>query len=272
MPSRKKKAGKARKAAKEAKAAEEEKEGDDEEQDALESQMQRLAIENLLINAGAVKKCHHGFEVESHGALCLEFVKTFQQGYITKTQQSGEKCLVTCFLAGTVATKDKFAAVWDDATKMTNIVSHRVAHSTECILDGKENPARVIASIAYYFEQYIATHLEKTQPVMKWHQIAELQHSDLHTLVKFLRKRIPCKCLDKKYKEVKSVTKMGVCFNNECPLPDRRAAQSEMFHCTGCRQVCYCSVECQKVDWPRHKEGCKQWAREKTEFDTKLKK
>ncbi|KAF8991943.1 hypothetical protein BDQ17DRAFT_1188267, partial [Cyathus striatus] len=27
--------------------------------------------------------------------------------------------------------------------------------------------------------------------------------------------------------------------------------------CTGCRKVRYCSEECQKTDWKRHKKECK---------------
>ena len=159
--------------------------------------------------------------------------------------------MVTCFEAGIKATRaGKFAAVWNDATKLANIVSHCVEYSTECILDTRyDQQARKAASFAYYFEERIAVYIAKTQPAVNWHGVAELQHSDLHTLVKFLRKRIPCNCLDELYNEVKSTTKMGLCCNTKCSLPDRRVAQKEMFYCTGCRQVCYCSPGCQKSDW-----------------------
>jgi hypothetical protein len=279
MPSKKAR-GKARREAKEAKAAEEMKEeaavkkdGSSNNQDgSLEAQMQRLMIENLL---SAV--CLHGFEVEANKVkLCHDFSIEFDNGYNAKFN-SGNTDLPSLFNAGWNAAVaegkvDEICGHGNDVAKFRQVVSYNVAEAVRLLLDGHDHSARILASFAYYFEERIAVYVEETQPLIKWQQIAELQHGDLHTLVKFLRKRIPCKCLDKKYKEVKSVTKMGVCFNNECPLPDRRAAQSEMFHCTGCRQVCYCSVECQKVDWPRHKEGCKKWAREKTEFDTKLKK
>ena len=265
MVSRKKAKGKERRAAK-AKADEDQEEA--QEQKALEAQMQRLTMDELFGKSDAVQNCHHGLDVESHeGKLCREFITEFHKECSTKFN-SGENCMVTCFEAGTKATKaGKFTAMWNDATKLTNIALHCVEYSTECILDGNDHQARKAASFAYFFEQQIAVYFEKTKPAVNWHGLAELHHGDLHTLVKFLRKRIPCKCLDEKYNEVKSVTKIGICCNTKCS--HRRVAQREMFCCDGCRFVCYCSPGCQKVDWPRHKEECKELARERAEFAAK---
>ena len=101
---------------------------------------------------------------------------------------------------------------------------------------------------AHFFEQHIATHMRKTQPTqMKWQKVQELQEADDHTLVKFLSKLIPCKCLDEKYKEVKSVTKMGTCGYNQYSLFQRQVKRSKMFYCTRCSQVCYCSTHAKKL-------------------------
>lgn len=80
------------------------------------------------------------------------------------------------------------------------------------------------------------------------------------TLVKYsyLRKNIPCSCLDKKYKEVKSITRMGMCCNEMCSLPNQMAKRSTMLCCTGCRVANYCSRECQKAAWPENKEFCER--------------
>lgn len=170
-----------------------------------------------------------------------------------------------CFDAGwnAVEAEDKFSDIWHSATKLRKITSCYVAQAVRYLLNGHDGYASVEASQARYFEQRIAVYIEKTQPVMKWHQVAELQQTDLHTLVKFLRKRIPCQCLDKKYEEVRSVTKTGLCCNNTtCSLPDRRVAKSEMFCCDSCCAVCYCSSECQKAHWSHHKKLCKELTRE----------
>lgn len=152
--------------------------------------------------------------------------------------------------------------------RMDKLVSQSLCDATHYVLIGNNNEAGVEASFAYYFEQYIATHLEKTQPAINWLGVAELQHGDLHTLVKFLRKRIPCKCLDKKYKEVKSVTKMGICYNIECLLPGKQFPRSKILYCAGC-DFGYCSRACQKAHWKKHKKYCKRVAKERAEFHAK---
>lgn len=126
----------------------------------------------------------------------------------------------------------------------------RLADGTKFILDGNYDDARIAAAVFNYLE---GTDKEGCATQMK-----ELFSADEHTLVQFFRKKIPCSCLDEKYKEVKSITKMGICWNDECPLPDRRAVRSKMVYCIQCRRINYCSRECQKVHWPLHKEVFKQ--------------
>ena len=89
-----------------------------------------------------------------------------------------------------------------------------------------------------------------------WGKMAELYHGDDHTLVNFFRKRIPCKCLDSKYEEVKSIKKIGFCLNPKCSLPGKKTERSKMLYCTQCRNANYCSRECQVAHWPFHKEFC----------------
>jgi hypothetical protein len=242
----------------------------------LEAQMQRLTIDNLLSLSGnsAVRKCRHGFELESREVkLCMEFSTAFDNAYYEELH-SGSTNMESCCDAGMAAAEEKFPDIWDSATKLKKIVSYYVARAVQYLLNGRawdDRQARLEASYAYYFEQSIAVHFEHTQPLIKWPQILELQFTDQRTLVKFLRKRIPCKCLDKKYNEVKSMTKMGRCLNLKCTLPGRMVAKSEMFCCDGCRQVFYCSPECQRAHWKcGHKEDCKLLARlqEKAEFDS----
>ena len=79
MVSRKKAKGKARRAAKDAKVEGEEAQEGRQEQNALGAQMQRLTINNLLSGNSAVRKCRHGFEVESHEEkLYQKFMTMFE--------------------------------------------------------------------------------------------------------------------------------------------------------------------------------------------------
>ena len=95
----------------------------------------------------------------------------------------------------------------------------------------------------------------------------------MHTLVKYFRKRIPCSCLDGKYDEVKAITKLGFCFNPECNFEmSGELERSKTMYCSRCRCATYCSRECQKADWARHKSYCDKDAAERAEFDAKTKK
>lgn len=93
----------------------------------------------------------------------------------------------------------------------------------------------------------------------------------MHTLVQFLRKRIPCSCLKQKRKEVKSVVKMGRCCHRQCALPDRMAVKNTMVYCTKCKLANYCSRQCQEADWKMHKQLCEGIQAQQAEFAMKQK-
>mmetsp|Transcript_16030 Transcript_16030/g.24815 ORF Transcript_16030/g.24815 Transcript_16030/m.24815 type:complete len:100 (+) Transcript_16030:516-815(+) len=68
-------------------------------------------------------------------------------------------------------------------------------------------------------EQCTAVELKQTQALVNWGKICEANIPlDIHTLVKFFRRRIPCRCLDKKYEQVKGFKKLGHCYNPECTI------------------------------------------------------
>ncbi|KAL9187046.1 hypothetical protein ACHAXT_010766 [Thalassiosira profunda] len=67
---------------------------------------------------------------------------------------------------------------------------------------------------------------------------------------KFLSKRIPCQCLDERYKQLKETApRTGICSN--CRETKRC---KDLMLCTRCRLTQYCSRECQTADWSRHKK------------------
>ena len=299
MPSRKKKSkAKGRKAAAGkggAKGAEEDNVAVNEQkkQGTLDSEMQRLKIgdkqadeddvEAMLEQAiklaaveeqemkgkekemkvGEKENCTHGYNHPSsrfQARYCENYLKSFTESFHNASRNSRRDRLQSAL--------DAFKTAHDTSAKTTKVSRNRsnfecinlccVAEGTTFILDGKSDDARLCAVLALYIKRTTADELPDPQNMI------ELLDGDEHTLVQFFRKQIPCSCLDEKYKQVKSITKMGICFNESCPLPGNMI-RSKMLRCTGCingHNVSYCSRACQEADWPKHKIVCGKTAQE----------
>ena len=264
MPSRKKAKGKARKAAKEAKAKEEESPAMAMEMEAAANQRQEGSLEAMMqelsISTPSPIMCRHGLVHLSAGEekTCLEFINAF----IATFQSQG--VLGQAFLKAYHATKITYADVY--SSKLDTVISMLLTNGTQRILDERNDIAQLFAALASYFEDYMAVCLHKTRAVPSLTKAHEWYGVDDHTLISYYRKRISCSCLDDKYKEVKSVKKMGRCLNLYCSHPDGRVERSKMFCCTRCGVANYCSVECQKADWKDHRVQCDHAAKMKARF------
>lgn len=265
MPSRKKAKGRARRAAKEAKAKKEEDShtvaaaADQRQEGSLEAQMQRLQI-----NAITEKKCClHGIAPVSPSdvKICNDFIHEFI-AVLTSIEDLSDS-----FTAATAVTKEEYTDVY--SFKLESVVSILLSDGTQCILVGNNKLARLYAVLACHFEEWIAVKVRQTKPIYNWTRIYEFNSADDHTLVRFFTKRISCACLDEKYKEVKSVKKMGFCYNPNCDQPNQMVERSKMFYCTRCCDVNYCSVDCQKADWKGHRGDCNEIVEMKAAFDSK---
>ena len=259
MPSRKKAKGKARKAAKKAKAKEESEAvaAGQVQEEALATQMQQLRI-----NAASPGLCSHGLVQLSAGEekIIVDFINAFIAKF-RSVEQVGA-ALVTA----RQATKDEYADVY--YSKLDTVISILLSGGTQYILDGDNGEAELYAAFACYFENLMAVDVRKTKATVGWAKIVELYVADDHTRVSFYRKRISCSCLDVKYKEVKSLKKMGWCYNRNCSHSGGKVERSKMFSCTRCGEANYCSVECQRTDWKDHKEYCGQTAKFKEAFNS----
>ena len=265
MPSRKKTKGKARRAAKETKAKKEE---DSQAVVAAANQRQQerpleVEVQRLLVSPFAPNKCQHGVAhiSSSDEEICIEFINAFITAY-RSFSGSGE-----CFFLATESTMVKFADVY--SSKLETVVSILLNGGTQMILDGdNHNLARLNATLACHFEEWMEVEVKESKAIFSWTKMYELHDADIHTLVSYYRKRIPCACLEEKYKAEKSVKKMGLCYNPNCSLPERKAERSKMFCCTRCGDVNYCSVECQKDDWKAHRQFCDVIAAKKAAFNS----
>ena len=73
----------------------------------------------------------------------------------------------------------------------------------------------------------------------------------------FFIKRAPCRCFDEQKRRLKVLPRTDSCHYQACKKPD---SHSNLQECSKCRRTAYCSAECQRKDWPTHKEDCK-WLR-----------
>ena len=166
------------------------------------------------------QQCNNGCEPLPEGSDCAGFVNTFIDEYGLNRDEH----LLTATINATNAANEKYPDVMRDSVKAGWILSYFLA-----TLGGENDYARTNASIAIFFEQMIAIAIHKTQATLNHAKMMEMLCGDERTLVKYLRKRIPCNCLAEKYKEVKSITKMGVCSNPKCSLPI--VERKGMLHC-----------------------------------------
>ena len=234
-----------------------EEKGDEDDVEAmLEEAIKLAAAEKQEIKVKEKENCTHGYNPSSQfqARFCEEFVKTFMESYYAAPRGNG-RCERLYDAFCTAITTSKTTNTFRNRSNLDSINLCCLAEGTKFILDGgKSDAARVCGVLALYMKK--ANKADEFPDILK---MMELLDADDHTLVQFFRKQIPCSCLDEKYKEVKSITKMGICFSPQCPLPGKMAVRSKMLYCTRCingRNVSYCSRECQKADWPEHKKMC----------------
>jgi hypothetical protein len=284
MPSKKKTSGWSKKGRKAANMVEEQQETPDaqmerlkidedteaDEDALLEEAIKLAAAEKEALDAEAANRCGHGYVRTEDYLIIEDFANTFLSGHDSiRLHKMTLLSVAKRFTAASKASTQKYPKVWNDSSKLKQVISSFIAIGTQNVLEGDINGARSYASLARYFEEYIALYLHKTKAAFDVTKVIELSSADEHTLVKYLKKRIPCSCLDEKYKEVKAITKMGVCCNPQCHVPDRMVERSKMLYCTRCRNANYCSRECQEAAWPIHKELCDKYIRARAELDSR---
>ena len=207
----------------------------------------------LASTPATTEKCWHGFNPKSfpRDHVCRRFMIAFTEKFYADLDKEGHDPFIEAF--GT--TRDEFPEVVRDHGMMELILSYLLFRCVQRFIEGDEHDLISIdIAFASFFEQYIAIFFQKSHAIIDWTKIMELLGGvDKHTVVHYLKNRIPCSCLDDKYKEVKSIKRMCFCYNVNC---SRKMERKKRLTCTRCTRACYCSAECQKDHWPKHKVKC----------------
>ena len=235
-----------------------------------QSQIQRLKNSN---QSSVLATCMHGFDPFPDDHICIKFIRAFVHQFykwfrkIYEAGTNAERVVIQCLLHTSETTQDEYSEVWNDAAKVKQVISYFLHNGTMLILaDEKDVNALHSALFARFFEEWLKVKVHKSQACINWLKLNESAGwCDKHTLVKYFWRRIRCSCLDEAYEEVKSIPKMGICFNQQCAYPKRTVERSKIRCCSRCRSVNYCSRECQIADWSVHKELCDKVAAAKAE-------
>jgi len=136
------------------------------------------------------------------------------------------------------------------------------AVGTQLILRGYEavekNIAYGIMLLEKRIEQRVQWSIDGTQPStgkqieQAGHVVRKLVDGSSRDMLRFYSKRIPCSCLDEKYKEAKkSQNKVGVCHGCH-----KTVERESLRVCSRCKMCFFCSQFCFEEYWPMHKEAC----------------
>jgi hypothetical protein len=145
----------------------------------LDTLMQQLQVDGSNNSDKAKNDCKHGCFPSPDSALIQNFIGDFTHEYdIAPSGKMGE----SLFMAET-ATKEKYAEVWEDSTKLNYAVTYLIFSGTEDILEGNIVHARGTAAFACFFQQFSAVFLHNSQASINTPKISELFRADEHTLV-----------------------------------------------------------------------------------------
>jgi hypothetical protein len=259
---------------------------------AINSQMQRLKIDKAVLDDDdafleeaiqlaaaeeeelkALEKCRHGYSPRSSREhnYCDMFSDTFVEEFCCCHYLDPVRGTGNIFHKVMAVTEKIFPGVWWNEKKLELFILFCLSQGAEYILKGAIDMARCDAVTANLLEPWIDVMLRRTKAeVLVGAKLYELFSADEHTLlVSYFRKRISCSCLDQKYAKVKSIKKMGQCFNPTCSHPDGKVERSTMLSCTRCRGANYCSQECQTQHWKFHKKDCDDVVATRAAFDSK---
>eukprot|EP00985_Skeletonema_marinoi_P022518 scaffold14401_cov146-Skeletonema_marinoi.AAC.3 len=169
-------------------------EDDSKDEDALLDEAIKLAAAEKENQVGKIfaKKhsnaCYHGY-VETKDRFIIQ---DFSEAYFAGFMSSGTGDLGKSVKAARDATNKQYPEVWRNSSKLKQIVSLFLFNAAQHVLEENIKGAQLFAAVAYFFQEHIASCVDKQKAMIHSSKMVELFHTELHTLVKYLKKNIPC--------------------------------------------------------------------------------
>ena len=212
--------------------------------------------------------CNHGIIVTNEGlpdepSIVTEFMGEFFQLYKTCRGSETKVRIVGIAKRALKDAYDRFPEAVNNQKYLDFVKRNFISTGTQFILHDDIHISRLaigIAAALMYIDSYSPSSPVLPGTIDKRDAKDYMRNLDImngcqRSLVKIFVKQIPCNCLDELYARVKSVLpKIGKCWG--CNQTKER---SELYICTGCERVMYCSKKCQLEHVPKHKQACKKW-------------
>ena len=128
-----------------------------------------------------------------------------------------------------------------------NSVKLALALATDGLLLGDEN----IPLVRSFCQLALEVEMRIGGPA-KSHLLKQFHKSRTDRGLKLLlAKQIPCRCLDETKAAAKPEARTCICL-----FCGNERSRAEIFQCTRCNLVEYCSKDCQRKDWKDHRSLC----------------
>ena len=148
----------------------------------------------------------------------------------------------------------KYNEIWTNKANQERLVPLLLCMGTNYLLKNEErfNVMALAVAIASLFAKHSFKERELYTSRESAEKLRDLSGGHERETVRFIMKRIPCKCLNKRFSRVKSQLKVGVC--QHCW---KEMERKHLLLCGRCRIYHYCSVECQRAGYDVHKVWCR---------------
>jgi len=205
---------------------------------------------NRIVEQAEDITCTHGCFITPQEHPVTHFMNSFIESV------GRLDCRMSVVLKSLEMTFEKHQEVWKNDAMKKMVIGRIVNMGTDLILDESIEGAKKISQAIVLLEHYDGEGIFPLFMSKGSEEITKILYSRDRDVVHFYKKRIPCSCLDEIYSELKKCQVRG----STCSYCKQTVKRKDLKTCSRCKFAQYCSKECQKLDWPSHKEHCMEFA------------